>query len=72
MSFVLTNANQHRTLTRDSLDGITVHVGSLRLDGGNLTLCLGTLLQLRHLLPLDGGSGNLLTKDDVSDLAGGE
>ena len=72
MSFVSTNANQDRILTCDSLDGITVYVGSLRLNGGNLTLCLGTLLQLRHLLPLNGRRGNLLTKDDVSDLAGSE
>lgn len=72
MSFAATRVNQDEILTRHSLDGITVHVGSLCLDGGDLTLCLGTLLQLCHLLPLDGGRGNLLTEDNVSDLAGGE
>ena len=54
---------------RDRLDSVTVHVGGLCLDGSNLALRLRTLLELRHLLSLDGGRSNLLTEDDVSDLA---
>lgn len=58
--------------TRHGLDGITMHVGGLRLDGSDLTLSLGTLLQLRHLLALYGRCRDLLTEDDVTDLTGGE
>jgi len=50
---------------RDGLNCITVNIGGLSLHGGDLTLCLVTLLKLSHLLALYGGSSNLLTKNDI-------
>ena len=47
-----------------------MHIGRLRLKGGDLALRLRALLKLRHLLPLHGRCRDLLTKNDVSDLAG--
>ena len=44
-------------------------VGGLRLDSSDLALGLATLLQLRHLLALNRGRRDLLTKDDITDLA---
>ena len=49
-----------------------MHVRRLRLHRGYLTLRLGALLQLRHLLTLHGRRGNLLTEDDVANLTGSE
>jgi hypothetical protein len=57
---------------RDGLDLVSVDVGRLGLDRGDLRLGLGRLLDLGHLLSLDGGSGDLHSEDDVSDLARGE
>jgi hypothetical protein len=44
----------------------------LRLNRSDLALRLGALLQLRHLLSLDGRCCNLLTKDNVSHFADSE
>jgi hypothetical protein len=41
-----------------------------RLHGGDLSLCLGALFQLCHLLALDGWCSDFLTKDDVAYLTG--
>lgn len=49
----------------DGLNRIAVNVGGLSLHSGN-TLRLITLFKLSHLLALYGGSGNLLTKNDVT------
>jgi hypothetical protein len=51
---------------RDGLNRITVNIGGLSLHSGDLTLRLITLLKFGHLLALYGGSGNLLTKNDVA------
>ena len=49
-----------------------MHVGRLRLNSSNLVLRLGVLLQLSHLLTLNRRRRDLLTKDDITDLASGE
>ena len=56
----------------DSLDRVTVYIGCLRLDGGNLTLRFGRLLEGGHLLTLFRRRGDLLTKNDITDFAGSE
>lgn len=43
---------------------------NLRLNGRDLPLCFGTLLQFRHLLALYRRSDNLLSKNDVTNFAG--
>ena len=59
-------------LTCDGLDGIAMYVRRLRLHSCDLTLCLRALLQLCHLLTLNRWRRNLLTQDDVTDLASGQ
>lgn len=56
-------------LTGHGLDGITVHVRGLSLYGGDLALRFGALLELGHLLTLHGRRCDLLSEDDVPDLA---
>jgi hypothetical protein len=58
-------------LTTMRRDTVATNVDS-RLHGGDLALSLRALLKLRHLLSLNGRSGDLLTEDDVANLAGGE
>ena len=47
-----------------------MNVGGLRLHGCNLTLSFGALLEFGHLLTLNGRCSNLLSENDVSNLAG--
>jgi len=56
----------------DGLDHVTMDVGCLRLDSGNLTLRFGRFLEGGHLLALLRRRGDLLTEDDIADLAGSE
>lgn len=57
---------------RHYLQSISMDVGGLRLHCSDLALSLRRLLQLGHLLTLDGGRSDLLAKDDVPNLAGCE
>ena len=49
-----------------------MNVGRLRLNSSNLVLRLGVLLKLGHLLTLNRRRRDLLTNDNVADLASGE
>ena len=49
-----------------------MHVCRLRLNSSNLVLRLGVLLEFSHLLTLNRRSRDLLTEDNITDLASGE
>lgn len=57
---------------RDDVDLVAGDVGGPRLDGGDLRGGLGRLLDLGHLLALDGRRGDLHSEDDITDLGARE
>jgi len=59
-------------LTRNGLQRITMDIRGLRLNSSDLTRSFGALLQLCHLLPLDGRRSNFLTENDVTNFAGSQ